>query len=314
MAVGRVIGLTTHAGPERRPEMLCAAQWYARRGHPIFPLHSVDDRGHCTCGDSACGRSVAKHPRTRAGLLDATTDPAQIERYWRRWPDANIGLRTGALAVVDVDPRNGGDDGLLDLERQIGELPETVTVNTGGGGLHFYFASPGAVPSRSNLGGFAGVDLKADGGYVVAAPSLHASGRRYEFDAVLHPSHIVPVPLPEALAELARKDPPRAVGRVGFERGAWDGSLPPKLLEAIAFSDRLNARFFREAAGLADRSPSGVDYSLACVLAVRHFSGAEIEAALRTSRAAAGLPEKPASYFGATVSKALGLAAERGLR
>ncbi len=294
--------------------MLRAALWYARRGHAVFPLHSVDRTGRCTCGEPSCGGRAAKHPRTRSGLLEATTDSAQIERYWRRWPDANIGLRTGAIAVVDIDPRNGGDDGLGELEHQAGKFPETVTVSTGGGGLHFYFTSPGGVSSRTNLGGFAGVDLKAEGGYVVAPPSLHASGRRYGFDAVFHLAHVPMVPLPTAVVALARKGPASAVERVTFERTNWDGSLPPKLLEAIAFYDRLNSRFFRDAAGLTDRSPSGIDYSLACALAARHFSGAEIEAALRTSRAAAGLPEKPQSYFAATVSKALGLAADGGMR
>jgi hypothetical protein len=93
------------------------------------------------------------------------------------WPAANVGIPTGAesgLVVVDVDGRNGGRQTLAGLE-----LPDTLTVETGDG-LHFYYQHPGgAVPSNSGI--LPGIDRKADGGYVVAPPSLHANGRRYRF-------------------------------------------------------------------------------------------------------------------------------------
>lgn len=84
------------------------------------------------------------------------------------------------LVVLDIDPRNGGTDALADLEQRQGPLPPTVEAITGGGGRHFYFRHPGhRVKSRSGLA--PGVDVKADGGYVVAAPSLHGSGRSYSW-------------------------------------------------------------------------------------------------------------------------------------
>ncbi len=64
----------------------------------------------------------------------------QIQRWWRRWPDANVGIVTGAvsgLVVLDVDPRKGGGDLLAALEDVHGSLPRTVESLTGGGGQHF---------------------------------------------------------------------------------------------------------------------------------------------------------------------------------
>jgi putative DNA primase/helicase len=98
--------------------------------------------------------------------------------WWKATPAANIGVRTGAgLVVLDVDPRNGGDRTLKGLLNEHGELPTTWTVHTGGGGEHYYFGVEGDVPTRSAL--FEGIDLKGVGGFVVAPPSLHASGKRY---------------------------------------------------------------------------------------------------------------------------------------
>jgi hypothetical protein len=147
----------------------------ARRGFNVLPLHTPTDAG-CSCLRSDCG-SVGKHPRSLNGFYDATTDPAVIERWWGMWPDANIGIRTGdGLAVLDVDPRHGGFASLAELEDEHGII-RTLTARTGGGGIHLYMA--GDLPARS---GFRpGLDLKSEGGYVVAPPSLHASGARYEW-------------------------------------------------------------------------------------------------------------------------------------
>jgi hypothetical protein len=94
------------------------------------------------------------------------------------WPDANIGIATGGgRAVLDIDLRNGGDGALASLEAAHGrELPGTAKVATGGGGWHHYFAAPAGTRSRDLA---PGVELKGEGSYVVAPPSLHASGREY---------------------------------------------------------------------------------------------------------------------------------------
>lgn len=82
------------------------------------------------------------------------------------------------LAVIDIDPRNGGEDSLAKLEKELGSLPRTMTVRTGGGGEHIYLSLPGGTDVRSGSLG-SGVDSKSDGGYVIAAPSVHVSGRAY---------------------------------------------------------------------------------------------------------------------------------------
>lgn len=165
----------------RRP--LDAALAYARRGWPVFPCHSPAPRpGGCSCGRADCA-SPAKHPRVAGGLKAATTDDATVRTWWARWPSANVAVRTGresGLFVVDVDPDHGGEESLERLVALHGPLPPGRAVRTGSGGLHLHFAHPGGVVRNSagtKLG--AGLDVRGDGGYVVAPPSRHSSGGLY---------------------------------------------------------------------------------------------------------------------------------------
>ncbi len=134
-------------------------------------------------------------------LQQARADAATLEQWFARWPDANVGIVTGEvsnLIVVDVDPKHGGDDSLADLERRYGPLPETVEARTGGGGRHLYFAHPGGlVPNRVGLA--QGIDLRGDGGYIVAPPSLHPSGQLYAWAPGRSPTDMAPAPLPRWL-------------------------------------------------------------------------------------------------------------------
>jgi hypothetical protein len=159
--------------------MLAAALELAAKGLAVVPLHSVGDDGKCTCLNKACS-SAGKHPRTKHGHRDATTEQEQIAMWWNAKPLANVGVRTGGtLVVLDVDPRNGGDRTLRALLAEHGALPPTWTVQTGGGGEHYYFNVDPELPTRAGL--FPGIDLKGGGGFVVAPPSLHASGARYSW-------------------------------------------------------------------------------------------------------------------------------------
>src|SRR6266508_5731617 len=92
-----------------------AAVVYARRGWPVLPCHTpTGDVVRCSCGDPDCG-SPGKHPRVRDGLNVATVDESQVRRWWARWPQANVGVRTGGvsgLVVIDVDPAHGGSESL----------------------------------------------------------------------------------------------------------------------------------------------------------------------------------------------------------
>lgn len=162
-----------------------AALAYAQRGWRVFPLHGIV-RGRCTCGRRDCS-SPGKHPLVRRGLYEATTDLAQIEAWWRQWRSANIGIVTGAdsgIVVIDIDlPAAIGSLGPL-LEQGV---PRTLAGLTGGGGIHLVYASGDLELGNSagHLPGIdeelPGVDLRGNGGYVVAPPSLHRSGGSYEW-------------------------------------------------------------------------------------------------------------------------------------
>lgn len=194
---------------------LAAALSYASRGWPVFPVHSIRRQGTvCTCGRRECG-SPGKHPRTENGLKDASRDEGVIRSWWRRWPDAGVAVATGGtLAVIDVDTHKGGGDSLVDACRVLGALPDTVEVLTGGGGRHIYLRVPEGVSVRCSAGQLgAGLDVRGDGGYVVAPPSLHQSGRRYAWEASGDPDEIDVAPMPDGwLARLTARPKPVSSG------------------------------------------------------------------------------------------------------
>jgi putative DNA primase/helicase len=116
---------------------------------------------------------------TGHGYQDASVDPDQITLWWQRHPLANIGFPTGAasgLLVLDIDPRNGGD-----VDDLPGKWDSTAEVISGGGGRHVYFRFPGGKFPKTP---WPGVDLQGEGALVLAPPSLHRSGRRYEWDGL----------------------------------------------------------------------------------------------------------------------------------
>jgi hypothetical protein len=123
-----------------------------------------------------------KLPLVKEWQKRATSDEEQIWQWWEKWPDANIGLATGrGMMVLDIDPRHGGDASLSRLIEEHGEMPPTLEVRTGGGGMHIYFALPEGVEIRNSAGKLGeGLDIRGDGGFVVAPGSVHASGREYE--------------------------------------------------------------------------------------------------------------------------------------
>ena len=180
---------------------LNAALAYARQLRwAVFPLHAVDAKGQCTCHrGSACDRA-GKHPRTRQGLKEATTDVKIIRRWWVEWPDANVGVATGTASgfdALDVDPRHGGEESLEDLEAQHGVLPDTVEQHTGGGGRHLLFAHQDGVRNKAGLA--PGLDVRGDGGYIVVPPSRHASGQSYVWEASSRPEAVALAPWPSWL-------------------------------------------------------------------------------------------------------------------
>ncbi len=187
--------------------MLEWALWWAAQGFPVFPLHEVFD-GICSCRCSPrkckgevhkCGSecpSAGKHPRTANGFKEATTDAGRIREWWAKWPHANIGGRTGGerqIVALDFDPKNGGSASLADLTEAHGAgWQDTLTHRTGSLGFHFFFQYPAGVELSNSAGTIGpGVDTRAEGGYVVLPPSLHATGRRYE---LTNAAQIAPAP------------------------------------------------------------------------------------------------------------------------
>lgn len=191
---------------------------YVERGWHVFPLHGIVN-GRCTCGRRDCS-SPGKHPITRHGLKDATTDIEQVGTWWRRWRYSNIGVATGApsgIAVIDIDlghrantafdspgeektqegsrePNNVWDS----LGRVIHKLPRTLIGLTGGGGVHLIYRRVSELRCTcSRLPGLdsdlPGIDLRGDGGYIVAPPSVHRSGRSYEWLDANRPVAAAPV-------------------------------------------------------------------------------------------------------------------------
>ncbi len=115
------------------------------------------------------------------GCLDATDDELILEQWDRKYPGANIGLACGIksnLLVVDLDPRNGSDASMAQLKAKKQTFPPTVVARTASGGHHLYYAyEPSLINSKSKLA--AGIDVKTEGGYVVAPPSVLKCGGRY---------------------------------------------------------------------------------------------------------------------------------------
>jgi putative DNA primase/helicase len=173
--------MPAHVHPPERPDTALA---FALRGWPVFPL-----------------KPNAKVPLTSHGFKDATTETQIIREWWNKYPDANIAIATGqvsGIAGVDVDIKNGakGCESLALLKG----MTQTLTVRTPSGGWHYYYLCPeGGLRSRNSL--LPGIDLKADGGYLVA-PGSRIDGKDYEWLAPEAPI----TALPASVLALMRSD------------------------------------------------------------------------------------------------------------
>lgn len=149
--------------------------FYADKGWHIFPCKTRDKTPIVKWQD------------------EATNDLPRLVDWWTEYPDANIGLATGkrsGLFALDVDSRHGGEKTLNDLTNKFGQLPNTPISKTGGGGFHYLFEHTNGHEIRNSAGKLgAGLDTRGDGGYIVVPPSLHPSGKYYEWDRNHAPSH-----------------------------------------------------------------------------------------------------------------------------
>src|SRR3954453_12325857 len=152
-----------------RPMLATEALHCAERGWHVFPCSPKD-----------------KKPLTDHGLNDATCDRAIIEQWWRQWPRAMIGVRTGPesgfFAIdLDINPEKKLNRiAAFDALKNGGELPETIITQTPRGGQHLWFRYVTGI--RNSAGKIAlGVDVRGDGGYIIAPPSRRVDGAEYQF-------------------------------------------------------------------------------------------------------------------------------------
>jgi hypothetical protein len=191
-------------------ERLQAALEYHRTGFSVVPVHWVTRQGRCSCGNIKCA-NPGKHPSIRwTPYKTQRADQNQIRAWWKRWPQANVGIVTGKisnLVVVDVD----GPEGEESLKRAGIDLPTTPTVLTGGGGRHLYYRY--SEQAKTGTGVLPRVDVRADGGFVVAPPSGHKSGNVYRWAEGLSLDDVEMAEFPEGLLK-----PTPTSGKSGSEK------------------------------------------------------------------------------------------------
>jgi hypothetical protein len=186
--------------------MLEKALDYASKGWPVFPVHSIDAQGKCTCGKEDCG-SPGKHPVPRAGLKEATKDIEQIKN-WFEDAQYNIGIVTGEtsdLTVIDIDISDGkrGAETWQTLIESFGE-PVTLMSRTGSGGMHIFFKYNAALKTSAGVLG-EGIDVRNCGGFIVAPPSRHKTGAFYEWIDEAVPIASLPHYLTKKVKKITRR-------------------------------------------------------------------------------------------------------------
>jgi hypothetical protein len=222
-----------------------AAEAYTALGYRVVPMHAPRGDGGCTCPRGTRCPDPGKHPCLAGWPSAASTTPAEVRRWWQRWPLANVGLATGArFDVLDLDGPQGMEALRASLsQRHPAEHPGPVA-RTGGGGWHLLYAPTGL---GNRVGLLPGVDWRGKGGVVVAPPSRHASGRRY---AWLRPLAAELPSVPAALR--ARLDPPRV------ERT----SAPPVAATAGRGERYARSALAREAHAVATAPPGTCNHTL----------------------------------------------------
>jgi hypothetical protein len=256
---------------------------YAAHGWPVCPL--------------ASGTKVPALPKRLGGrgCLDATTDAEIVAEMWDRYPLGNIGVATGqaaGLAVLDVDPRHGGEEALAALVAAHGPVPAGPVAATPSGGRHHFLRWRDELTcSAGQLGD--GLDVRSDGGYVAAAPSVTAAGA-YAWQ--VHPCTPL-MPWPDRLMP-ARPAPMRPVR----DQRALDAAAADRVLAGLvrtvaeAPQGTRNERLFWASARLAEHAAEGrvpLDVGAAALLA---------------AAAEAGLPEWEADRTVASALRRVGAA------
>lgn len=238
-----------------------AALEYASLGWRVLPVNGVID-GRCECGKADCA-SIGKHPCVKKWTEEATTDPAKLRTWFNKSPNRNLGIATGpasGIFVLDIDPRHGGDTSLEVLKQNCGTTwPDTLSALTGGGGIHFYFRYPDRFV-KSNKNVMPGIDVRGEGGQVVAPPSRNGVG-------------------------LYRWSTPEGTAKPVL-------AAPPFLLDLLAFNDKEAAprKSFVMPGSINEGSRNDTLYKFGCSKRAKGAGDAEILAALLAENAASCNP------------------------
>jgi hypothetical protein len=256
-----------------REDLLAAALHYATLGWAVF----------------IC-RPRTKEPGNKHSFKEATTNPETIKRLWRYWP-ANIAVATGPqsrLFVLDVDGEVGAQS-LRELEFQHGRLPDTLR-SFSSRGPHYWFATENHPIPNSAEKIAPKLDIRGDGGYVLAPPSVHPSGAIYRW---LTPPDTPILPAPEWLVKLAQKPKPKLV----VVNAPREASIPKFTGELDAYG---RTALENEIAAL-ERTPRGsrnhqlnrASFCLHQLVAGGELDAAEVERRLIDAAQANGLLSDP---------------------
>jgi Bifunctional DNA primase/polymerase, N-terminal len=269
-----------------------AALAYVALGYAVLPIWPPRHGGGCTCPRGSACPWPGKHPLGKLaphGARQATINPALVHGWWRAWPDAGVGLRTGpgALDVADIDGPQGVEALRAILQGAGVDTRSGPLARTGGGGWHLSFA-PTGLGNRVRM--LAGLDWRGAGGLIVVWPSMHASGERYQWVRPLPPAGELPE-VPATLRRLLEPTPSASQPPPGRDQ-------PIRRAGAYAA-----AALAGEAAKVRATPPGGRNHAvnraafkLARLVVLGELGEAEITAALAEAAAAAGLGRVEAAY------------------
>jgi hypothetical protein len=257
--------------------------------HPLIPVFRTLASDPATAARQLAGAGVpvfacvpgGKRPLPGSrGFLDATTNPNQIDTWWRRTPGANLAIPTGrasGLVVVDVDVHAVNGFHALRRAREAGLLPVPLAVvRTPSGGRHLYYPAQGGGEQRSWQAARAGIDFRGDGGYIITPPSqVQVDGvrRRYE------------------LAELHADSQPVDAGRL---RDFLDPkpAEPPRTYRPVLSSSDAVGRIVSWVGTLVEGERNRGLFWAACRLAEHGLTPADAYDALRDPAQNVGLSER----------------------
>lgn len=277
--------------PSPRALPIVAGLAYSRAGFRVVPLYGVTAAHACTCPRERCD-SPGKHPWLSAWQRASSADPSTVREWFRRRPSSNVGLAMGGprrLVALDVDGA-AGRASLAELELELGPLPVTLTSRSGrvDGGEHRILMLPAGVDlatvkNRAGKLG-AGLDVRAEGGQIAVAPSLHASGGRYAWTVTVEPAE-----LPAAWAERLASGGYKAV-REGVEPSPESGSAPQRAHDGspLRVGPLPSARRQREHSTGPIRYAQAV-LNQACAVLVQTPRGSRNDTAAREAFAVGGL-------------------------